>query len=382
MRVLHVYSGNMYGGVESHLVALARHQDLCPVMESHFALCFEGRLSLELTGAGGRIHLLGNVRVSRPATVWRARRALRTLLQRNSFDVVICHLAWSQAIFGPVVRAARLPLVFWLHGATGGRHWSERWARRTPPDLALCNSHFTASTLPHMFPRVRSEVVYCLTSLPERSAPAADRVATRAELDTPENATVIVQVSRMEASKGHSVHLEALSLISDLPNWVCWQVGGVQRSHEIKYCKDLKSNAAQLGIADRVRFLGQRTDVPNLLAAADVYCQPNTSPEGFGLTFIEALNARLPVVTTAIGGAEEIINHTCGFLVPPNDPRALASTLRELIVNQSLRAKLGAAGPSRAEKICDLAAQMAQIKELLSGVAGDKTSVQHLRASA
>ena len=57
---------------------------------------------------------------------------------------MVCHMAWAQAIFGPVARAARLPLVFWAHGATDGRHWLDRWARMTPPDLTICNSHFTA----------------------------------------------------------------------------------------------------------------------------------------------------------------------------------------------------------------------------------------------
>ncbi len=89
MRVLHVHSGNMYGGVETLLVTLARHRDLCPSMEPHYALCFEGRLSEELTAAGVHVHLLGNVRISRPLTILRARRALKDLLQRVSFDLVI-----------------------------------------------------------------------------------------------------------------------------------------------------------------------------------------------------------------------------------------------------------------------------------------------------
>src|SRR5687767_11586609 len=111
MRVLYTYSGNMYGGVESLLVTLARHRHLCPEMDPEFALCFEGRLSRELRESGVSVHLLGEVRVSQPMTVLRARRRLRDLFQRERFDVVACHSAWSQAILGPVVRAAGLPLV-------------------------------------------------------------------------------------------------------------------------------------------------------------------------------------------------------------------------------------------------------------------------------
>src|SRR3989442_260169 len=70
MRVLHIYSGNLYGGVETLLLTLARYYHLCPAMEPHFALCFEGRLSEELAAVGARIHLLGNVRVRWPLSVW------------------------------------------------------------------------------------------------------------------------------------------------------------------------------------------------------------------------------------------------------------------------------------------------------------------------
>src|SRR5690242_8131292 len=90
LRVLHVDAGNLYGGVETILVTLARLRHLCPTMEPHFALCHAGRLSRELTEAGVPVYLLGGVRISRPWTVWRARRRLREILRRQRFDMVIC----------------------------------------------------------------------------------------------------------------------------------------------------------------------------------------------------------------------------------------------------------------------------------------------------
>lgn len=368
MRVLHVHSGNMYGGVETLLITLARYRDLCPEMEPHFALCFKGLLSEELASADASVYLLNNVRVSRPLTVWRARHALGDLLRRNHFDTVVCHSAWSKVIFGPAVRSAGMPLVQWLHDAATGRHWLERWARRMPPDLALCNSHFTAGTLPNMYPHVRTEMVYYPVASPESHYSTADRVAVRAGLSTPQEATVIVQVSRMESWKGHALHLEALGLLSDLPNWMCWQIGGGQRPHEVQYMEELKSRAARLGIAERIRFLGQRSDVARLLATADIHCQPNTGPEPFGITFIEALLAGLPVVTTAIGGACEIVNDSCGVLVPPDDAHALAASLRRLIQNRDLRTSLGVAGRIRARKLCGPLTQMQHLYKVLSNV--------------
>lgn len=375
MQILYVHSGNMYGGVETLLATLACHRDLCPEMEPHYALCFEGRLSEELAAAGVPVHLLGKVRVRRPLTVLRARRMLGDLLRREHFDLVVSHSTWSQSLFGPVVRSQGLPLVFWLHGATNGRHWLDRWGRRTLPDFALCNSRFTAATSRNMFPTVQTEVVYCPVAPPVRNYSETDRAATRAELQTPEDAVVIIQVSRMEAWKGHALHLEALGLLSDLPKWVCWQVGGTQRSQEARYLEELKRTAARLGITERVRFLDQRSDVARLLEAADIHCQPNTGPEPFGITFIEALYARLPVVTTAIGGAREIVNDSCGVLVPPDDAVALAASLGRLIRDRALRLNLGAAGPSRARKLCDPATQMGRLNELLASATYEEVAV-------
>ncbi len=385
MRVLNVHSGNMYGGVETLLATLARSRDLCPDIEPHYALCFEGRLSEELTTAGAPVHLLGNVRIRQPLTVLRARRVLGDRLRRERFDLVVCHSTWSQSLVGPVIRAARLPLVFWLHSPTSGKRWLDRWGSRSAPDLVLCNSQFTATASPNMFPRVRSEVVYCPTAPPKRNFSSADRTLTRAQLQTSEDAVVIIQASRMEAWKGHGLHLEALSTMKDLPNWICWQVGGAQRQVEIAYLEGLKRKAAELGIADRVRFLGQRSDVEKLLAAADIYCQPNTEPEPFGIALIEALHARLPVVTTAIGGACEIVNETCGVLVPNKDAPALAKSLTRLIENRTLRLDLGSAGPARARDLCDVEVQMQRLQKLflrVCGLQGQSTLKAHLPSAA
>jgi glycosyltransferase involved in cell wall biosynthesis len=369
MRVLHIYSGNLYGGIETMLVTLARCKDLCPEMEPHFALCFEGRLSKEMTAVSVPTHLLGQVRVSRPASVLRARRALADLLRKNSYDVAVCHSTWAQSIFGPVVRAAHLPLVFWLHDAVTGRHWLERWARRAKPDLTITNSSFTASTLTNLYPGTQAEVLCYPVAFVEPVADKSARLRTRAQLDTPADAKVIIQVSRMEAWKGHTLHLEALAGLRDLPGWICWLVGGAQRPQEVLYCEELKSIAAQLGISDRIRFVGESSDVPGLLDAADIFCQPNIAPEPFGIVFIEALYARLPVVATALGGAREIINDLCGLLVEPADAHALALALRELITNHAFRTALGAYGPTRARQLCDPAAQISALHSALMTVA-------------
>jgi glycosyltransferase involved in cell wall biosynthesis len=261
-----------------------------------------------------------------------------------------------------------LPLVFWLHATDDGRHWLERWARKTKPDFIICNSEFTASKSDLLYPQTRAELVYCPVAAPELNYSSDDRKAVRAELDTPENAVAIIQISRLEKYKGHRVLLEALSLLRSVPDWVYWQVGGPQRLDEVQYLEELKATAERSGIAERVRFLGWQPDALRLLAAADIYCQPNTVAEPFGITFIESLYARVPVVTTAMGGPKEIVDDTCGILVPPDDAEALASVLRRVIEDQTMRAQMGEAGPSRARKLCDPSTQIRKLYQLLADI--------------
>jgi glycosyltransferase involved in cell wall biosynthesis len=364
MRVLHVSAGNLYGGVETVLLTLARSRALCPEVQPEFALCFAGHVADELAAADVQLHVLGAVRARNPLSVLRARRALRELIVQRRFDAVICHGAWVQAIFGPPARAAGASQVFWLHDAAAGRHWVERWAALAPPDLAICNSRFTAASLGHIYPSVPVEVVYYPVAAPHGDL-RAERDAVRGELDAAPDAVVVMQASRMEAWKGHRLLLRALARLAEVPQWTCWMVGGAQRPHEARYLDELRAEAAALGIAARVNFVGQRADVSRLLAAADIYCQPNLGAEPFGIAFVEALYAGLPIVTTAMGGALEVVDESCGTLAAPDDPAALAAALGRLIADRGLRARLGAAGPARAAVLCEPARQLAQLASVL-----------------
>ena len=81
IRVLHLTSGNMYGGIESALTSLARLKHLAPHLEPEFAVCFPGRQKEELIAAGVRVHDVGAIRISRPWTILAARARLRRLLR-------------------------------------------------------------------------------------------------------------------------------------------------------------------------------------------------------------------------------------------------------------------------------------------------------------
>ncbi len=368
MRVLHCVAGNLYGGVESVVRTLAACRSLAPGMGAEFALCFDGRLADELRGEGVLVHRLGGVRFRRPWTVWRARRRLARLLRDRGAGVVVTHGCWPQMLFGPVARKEGRGLVFWMHDMARAPHWIDRRAARVAPDLVLANSHATAATLPRLYPDAPFRVVRYPVRAPDLDRAGA-RAAVRAELGAGPGEVVIVSACRLERWKGHGLLLAALGRLRDTPGWSAWLAGGVQRPHERAYLDELSAAADAAGVAGRVRFLGQRADVPRLYAAADVHCQPNTGAEPFGVAFVEALYAGLPVVSTDMGGAAEVVTGRCGVLVPPGDPAALADALARLIADPAGRARLGAGGPARAAELCDPAAVLPRLERLLRGVA-------------
>ncbi len=348
------------------LVTVAQERHLVSDMFPSFALSFAGRLSRALESVAAPPTLLGEVRISRPWTMYRARAQLAQLIERETPDIVICHGVWSQAVFGPAVRAARVGLAVFLHNVTRGTHWLERWAALTRPDSLLTNSEYTAACASRLYPHVTPDVLYC----PVPPAPLitdAERQRIRTELGVPVDSVVVIQASRLERLKGHRTHLETLARLRHLPDWISLMVGGPQRPQEESYYAEIQRYASELGIASRVRFLGQRDDVPRLLAGADIHLQPNSAPESFGIAFVEAMRAGRPVVTRRMGALPEIVTPQTGFLVERSSE--LVGTVSKLLADKQLRQSLGAAGRLRARELCDPRKQLTTLKSLLESSA-------------
>ncbi len=363
MTVLHLNSGNLFGGIEVNLLTLFRSRDLCPEMVPAVGVCFDAKPAEEYRKTGVPVYVFGGVRFSRPWTILPARRALARVLAEVKYDVVICHENWVHAIFAPVIRAARAKLVFWSHDRHPGSGWLDWLAHRTRPDAQVINSHYSAQQL--LFPDVPTEVIYCPVAPP--APPSESRSVVRQRFETPPDAVVILQVGRWEAHKGHLALMAALGRLKDLPGWVCWQVGGAQRPEEHAYLDQVKAAARDAGIADRVRFTGWVPDVESVRCAADIFCQANMNPEPFGLTYVEALYDRLPVIAANDAGPKEIVTPDVGILVRPGDAPELADALAGLIRDPARRQALGAAGPKRAVKLCDPTQQLHRLTKLLHG---------------
>lgn len=102
------------------------------------------------------------------------------------------------------------------------------------------------------------------------------------------------------------------------------------------------------GLEERLRLLGQRGDIPQILAASDIFVL-SSDWEGLPYTIIEAMMSGLPVVATRVGGVPELVeNEVTGFIVPPKNPQALAKGLQRLLDDPELRHRMGQLGREKA----------------------------------
>ncbi|GDX81685.1 glycosyl transferase family 1 [Deltaproteobacteria bacterium] len=130
----------------------------------------------------------------------------------------------------------------------------------------------------------------------------------------------------------------------------------------------LQAQAAALGVASRVHFLGVRRDVSTLMAAADAFVLASNW-EGNPLVVLEAMAAGLPVVATDVGCVAELVSHETGRVVPPGSPPALAAALAELAGDRALVRALGARGADIAAARFDVAVMARAYSELFATVA-------------
>ncbi|MBI5431738.1 MAG: glycosyltransferase family 4 protein [Planctomycetes bacterium] len=177
---------------------------------------------------------------------------------------------------------------------------------------------------------------------PAALAPRRSREELRAELGVPADALVLLTLGALVPRKGIDVLLAALAELEEESVRPLLWVGGDGDARA-----KLEKRAKKLRLAERVRFLGARRDVGDLLAAADVFVMPSRR-EGLGVAALEAMSASLPLVASNVGGlGEAVVDGRTGLLVPPEDVSALAAALKRMLADAPFRASCAAEGPRR-----------------------------------
>jgi len=267
---------------------------------------------------------------------------LVSLVRRRSARILHVH-GYAAADFGRVAaRMSGAKLVLHEHFADPRMPAYQALADRLLApltDRAIAVSHSTRDFLvsKRSVPAELVRLIWNGAPLGEFAPGGRDRaLAARSELGLPEEAVVIGTIGRLNAQKGHTHLLDALALLrTRLPDLWTLIVG------DGDLMDSLKEQAARLGLGDRVVFAGHRTDVPDLLAALDVFCISSLY-EGTPLALFEAMAAGRPIVSTAVDGCREVLEDgVSGLLVPPADAEALAGALERVATNAELRGALG-----------------------------------------
>jgi glycosyltransferase involved in cell wall biosynthesis len=153
---------------------------------------------------------------------------------------------------------------------------------------------------------------------------------------------VVTTVGNIRRVKGHDIFVKAAaSILERFPNVSFSVAGDVLESD---YLLELKDLVRDLNLSDHFHFVGGVTNLRQHLSAADIFVLPSRS-EGFSNAIVEAMAASLPVVATKVGGnAEAVIDGVSGFLVPPEDPAALAAAIIRLLSDPYRAKAMGLAG--------------------------------------
>jgi glycosyltransferase involved in cell wall biosynthesis len=154
-----------------------------------------------------------------------------------------------------------------------------------------------------------------------------------------DNKLVIGSVGRLEAAKGYEFLLRGLPDILKRNPDVVVRIAG-----RGDLLGPLENLAAELGLGDRVEFVGFTANIKEFMESIDIYVQPSVC-EALGIANLEASAMGVPVVASDVGGIPEcVVNCETGYTVPPRDPEALCQAIAKLVSDPALRAQMGKAG--------------------------------------
>ena len=331
------------GGAERMVLQLAhrlrdRGHDVVPVgiLTPHG----EGWLHQEYRRSGFEPEILRLRRALDP----RFARELGSTLGRRGVTVTHAH-EFTFAFYGATTG---LPLVITMHGGTGfagalRRRMALAWAARRASSVVAVSTA-AAEHLAQAAALDRGRISVVPNGVP---VPAGIADSGRRALGLEPGQRLALATGSLYQVKGHATLLEAVALLRASGKWPdTWilAIAGRKGGEEA----GLRVRASDPLLAPVVRILGHRDDVPDLLAAADLYAMPSLS-EGMPLALLEAMHAGLAIVASGVGGIPEAVRHEReALLVPPSDPGRLAQALERLLGDDDLRHRLASAAQERA----------------------------------
>jgi glycosyltransferase involved in cell wall biosynthesis len=309
-----------------------------------------GALAADLQREGFAVRVIGRS----PGIDFGCARRLARFLRAEHVDLVHAHqyTPFFYALIPGLFRT-RSPILFTEHGRffpdvprPKRIVFNRVCLRRRDRVVAVGNSVRQALITNEGIPAERIAVIHNGVDLRHACLDRPIRCQVRQQLGIEESAVVIIQVARLDPLKDYGTAIRTMARLKELcPQARLLLVGeGPER-------EKIEQEIARHQVAASIKLLGYRSDVAQLLRAADVMLLTSIS-EGIPVTLIEGMGAALPIVATDVGGVSEVIHHgDCGYLTPAGDDRALADALFRLASDPAMRERMGRQGAVRARDL-------------------------------
>ncbi len=380
-RVAHVITRLCKGGAQEntfHTVRLANRDRFAPDLISGPPQPGEGSIEDTVRAAGVDIVRVPSlVRAVDPIRDLLALRQLTRLFQERRYDIVHTHTSKAGFLGRLAAVRARVPVVVHTpHGNIFTGYFGnvltrafvamERYAaRRTDRIIELTPGGIDEHLAQGIGRREQYVTIFSGVDFAPFDAAMARRDATRDELGVPPGAVLIGGVGRLEPVKGFEHFIEAARIVaSSLPEARFVVAGDGALAHA------LRDSSADLG--ERFQWLGHRDDVPDIMAALDVFVLPSLN-EGMGRVLLESGAAATPAVATRVGGVPDVIRDgETGILVPPRDPKAMANAIEALARDAARRQAMGQAARAHVVPNYGLDRMVARIEALYETLIEEK----------
>lgn len=374
-RLAYIVTRAHHGGAQMHVAELIRSFHL--TTDLYVATGEEGYVTDVARACGVPVVIIPHLTPElSPRMAWNDLRALWEIwrwLGKVKPSIVHAHSSKAGGLGRYAAFLRRIPSVFTAHGwgFTEGVPRGQKlvmlpaeWLAARFTDTVITVSRADGELAERYRVRPRRQTVTIHNGLPAGVDVTSEAAST--------DCVRIVCVARFSAQKNQRLLVQALRKVES--PWSLVFVGEGPMEDEVQKL------VHELGLSDRVEFLGARDDVGSVLAGSDIFALPSNW-EGLPLTILEAMRASLPVIASDVGGVSEVlVNDVTGYLVQRDDVEAFAEALERLVGDQELRDKFGKCGRERFLSDFLDTQMIASVQQVYSSICGPAFSAAQPRA--
>ncbi|MBV1903401.1 MAG: glycosyltransferase family 4 protein [Marinosulfonomonas sp.] len=261
-------------------------------------------------------------------------RELRRFAAKNDFDLVHCHETAPAIVAKMAFAWSGIPKIITFHGSAPDRTRQFARVSKYCADRVVSPSRTTLQSLVDYGVDPEKTKMLGLGITPQ-AAPSVQKVQSiRSSLQLADTDILCLSLSRLGYQKGIDIMIDVAQQVLAKQSNIVFAVGGTGPLED-----EVRLLAKQAGIADRFRFLGSISEVPEYLAAANIFLLTSRW-EALPISIVEAFRAGLPVIATDCGGVKELVGDAVGRLCQVGDVDGLTAAVLELAGNNDLRARL------------------------------------------